>query len=155
MSKQIHIRLEDNVFDELTSYADESGQSVQNCVSGVLIKMLNQQKPRKKEKASFTFIDLFAGIGGMRIAFDQAGGRCVYSSEWNKYSQQTYLANFGEQPEGDITQVDADSIPDHDILVFRASLSQLPACPKNRALAEQRALRIRHRERCFLMSAAF
>ena len=117
MSKQIHIRLEDNVFDELTSYADESGQSVQNCVSGVLIKMLNQQKPRKKEKASFTFIDLFAGIGGMRIAFDQAGGRCVYSSEWNKYSQQTYLANFGEQPEGDITQVDADSIPDHDILV--------------------------------------
>lgn len=117
MSKQIHIRLEDNVFDELTSYADESGQSVQNCVSGVLIKMLNQQKPRKKAEASFTFIDLFAGIGGMRIAFDQAGGRCVYSSEWNKYSQQTYLANFGEQPEGDITQVDADSIPDHDILV--------------------------------------
>ena len=117
MSKQIHIRLEDNVFDELTSYADESGQSVQNCVSGALIKLLNQQKTRKKAEASFTFIDLFAGIGGMRIAFDQAGGRCVYSSEWNKYSQQTYLANFGEQPEGDITQVDADSIPDHDILV--------------------------------------
>lgn len=157
MSKQIHIRLEDNVFDELTSYADESGQSVQNCVSGVLIKMLNQQKPRKKEKASFTFIDLFAGIGGMRIAFDQAGGRCVYSSEWNKYSQQTYLANFGEQPEGDITQVDADSIPDHDILVagFPCQPFSIAGVSKNRALAEQRALRIRHRERCFLMSAAF
>ena len=53
----------------------------------------------------------------MRIAFEGAGGHCVYSSEWNKYSQQTYRANFGEQPEGDITQVDADSIPDHDILV--------------------------------------
>ena len=77
--------------------------------------------------ASFTFIDLFAGIGGMRIAFDHAGGHCVYSSEWNKYSQQTYLANFGEQPEGDITQVDANSIPDHDILVagFPVSLSPL------------------------------
>ena len=79
--------------------------------------MLSQQKSQKKVDASFTFIDLFAGIGGMRIAFDHAGGHCVYSSEWNNYSQQTYLANFGEQPEGDITQVDANSIPDHDILV--------------------------------------
>lgn len=117
MFKQLHIRLEDNVFDELSDYANENGQSVQNCVSGVLIRMLSQQKSQKKVDASFTFIDLFAGIGGMRIAFDHAGGHCVYSSEWNKYSQQTYLANFGEQPEGDITQVDANSIPDHDILV--------------------------------------
>ena len=53
----------------------------------------------------------------MRIAFDRAGGQCVYSSEWNKYSQQTYFANFGEQPEGDITKVNAADIPDHDILV--------------------------------------
>ena len=117
MFKQLHIRLEDNVFDEVSDYANENGQSVQNCVSGVLIRMLSQQKSQKKVDASFTFIDLFAGIGGMRIAFDHAGGHCVYSSEWNKYSQQTYLANFGEQPEGDITQVDANSIPDHDILV--------------------------------------
>ena len=65
----------------------------------------------------FTFIDLFAGIGGMRLAFQSANGTCVYSSEWNKFSQQTYAANFGETPEGDITKVDADSIPDHDILV--------------------------------------
>lgn len=63
------------------------------------------------------FIDLFAGIGGMRLAFEEAGGHCVYSNEWNKYSQQTYFANFGEQPDGDITQVEANSIPDHDILV--------------------------------------
>ena len=157
MSKQIHIRLEDNVFDELTSYADESGQSVQNCVSGVLIKMLNQQKPRKKEKASFTFIDLFAGIGGMRIAFDQAGGRCVYSSEWNKYSQQTYLANLESSRKAILprwTQIPF-RIMTFWWLVFRASLSQLPACPKTEPWTEQRALRIRHRERCFLMSAAF
>ena len=53
----------------------------------------------------------------MRIAFERTGGHCVYSSEWNKYSQQTYRANFAEQPEGDITQVNAESIPDHDILV--------------------------------------
>lgn len=65
----------------------------------------------------FTFIDLFAGIGGMRLAFEQAGGRCVYSSEWNKYSQITYAANFNETPEGDITKVDAKDIPNHDILI--------------------------------------
>ncbi len=65
----------------------------------------------------FRFIDLFAGIGGMRIAYQNVGGVCVYSSEWNKFSQQTYEANFGEIPAGDITKVDAVTIPDHDILV--------------------------------------
>ena len=147
MSKQLHIRLEDNVFDELSDYANENGQSVQNCVSGVLIRMLSQQKSQKKVDASFTFIDLFAGIGGMRIAFDHAGGHCVYSSEWNKYSQQTYLANFGEQPEGDITQVDANSIP--------VSLSPLRVSLKSRALAERPALKIKRREHYFLMCVEF
>ena len=65
----------------------------------------------------FTFIDLFAGIGGLRQAFDSSGGQCVYSSEWNKFSQITYKENFGETPDGDITQVDENTIPDHDILV--------------------------------------
>lgn len=68
-------------------------------------------------KTKFKFIDLFAGIGGMRIAYQNSGGECVYSSEWNKFSQQTYEANFGDVPDGDITKVDADTIPDHDILV--------------------------------------
>jgi DNA (cytosine-5)-methyltransferase 1 len=68
-------------------------------------------------KKEFTFIDLFAGIGGMRIAFDKAGGRCVFSSEWNKFSQQTYETNFGDIPDGDITKIKAKDIPNHDILV--------------------------------------
>ena len=68
-------------------------------------------------KKEFTFIDLFAGIGGMRIAFDKAGGRCVFSSEWNKFSQQTYETNFGDIPDGDITKIDAKDIPNHDILI--------------------------------------
>ena len=68
-------------------------------------------------KKEFTFIDLFAGIGGMRIAFDKAGGRCVFSSEWNKFSQQTYKTNFGDIPDGDITKIKAKDIPNHDILV--------------------------------------
>ena len=53
----------------------------------------------------------------MRLAFESVGGRCVYSSEWNKFSQQTYETNFGDVPEGDITQIAAKSIPDHDVLV--------------------------------------
>ena len=65
---------------------------------------------------NFSFIDLFAGIGGIRIAMERAGGKCVFSSEWNKFSQQTYQANFGEIPEGDITKIDASDIPDHDVL---------------------------------------
>lgn len=66
----------------------------------------------------FTFIDLFAGIGGMRLAFERAGGKCVYTSEYDKYAVQTYLANFpGSEVHGDITQIDPTSIPDHDVLV--------------------------------------
>ncbi len=68
-------------------------------------------------KRQLTFIDLFAGIGGTRIAFEKAGCKCVFSSEWNKFAQQTYEANFGEKPKGDITQIPSSEIPDHDILV--------------------------------------
>ena len=67
-------------------------------------------------KNNFTFIDLFAGIGGFRLAAQKNGGRCVFSSEWDKFAQQTYEMNFGEMPFGDITQIKATQIPDHDIL---------------------------------------
>jgi len=62
------------------------------------------------------FIDLFAGMGGFRIALERNESECVYSSEWDKYAQITYKNNFGELPEGDITKVDISKIPDHDIL---------------------------------------
>jgi DNA (cytosine-5)-methyltransferase 1 len=65
----------------------------------------------------FTFIDLFAGIGGFRIAFHRQNGKCVFSSEWNKFAQKTYEANFGEVPFGDITKIEIENIPDHDILL--------------------------------------
>lgn len=119
MAKQIHIRLEDNVFEALSKYSKELGLSVQDCVSGSIIHTLSRKNRASASEASFTFIDLFAGIGGMRIAFEETGGRCVYSNEWNKYSQQTYFANFGELPDGDITKVDERDIPNHDILVAR------------------------------------
>lgn len=71
--------------------------------------------PPKNPK--FEFIDLFAGIGGFRLAFQNLGGKCVFSSEWDKFSQKTYEANFGEVPFGDITQIDEKNIPNHDILL--------------------------------------
>ena len=65
----------------------------------------------------FKFIDLFAGIGGMRLAFESVGAKCVFSSEWDKYAQLTYQANFGEVPNGDITKIRATDIPKFDILL--------------------------------------
>ncbi|WP_327754379.1 DNA (cytosine-5-)-methyltransferase (plasmid) [Sphingobium sp. SJ10-10] len=67
----------------------------------------------------FNFIDLFAGIGGIRKGFDAIGGHCVFTSEWNKYAQQTYAANFRDNhpPYGDITTIPTDEIPDHDVLL--------------------------------------
>lgn len=66
---------------------------------------------------AFRFIDLFAGIGGLRLGFESVGGRCVFSSEWDADAQTTYEANFGHKPHGDITQIDPASIPDHDVLL--------------------------------------
>jgi len=65
----------------------------------------------------FTFIDLFAGIGGFRIVFQEQNGKCVFSSEWDLNAQKTYEANFGELPFGDITKINETNIPDHDILL--------------------------------------
>ena len=69
------------------------------------------------EDPQYIFIDLFAGIGGMRIAHQNAGGKCVFSSEWDKFARKTYEANFGEVPFGDITKINEKFIPDHDVLV--------------------------------------
>lgn len=65
----------------------------------------------------FRFIDLFAGIGGIRLGFESVGGRCVFSSEFDEDACKTYEANFGEHPSGDITKIDAKDIPDFDILL--------------------------------------
>lgn len=65
----------------------------------------------------FKFIDLFAGIGGIRLAYQNLGGRCVFTSEWNEQAKRTYEANFGEVPFGDITKISETEIPDHDLLL--------------------------------------
>ena len=67
--------------------------------------------------AKFTFIDLFAGIGGIRLGFEAQGGQCVFSSEWDSAAQETYAANFGEPPWGDLTLLPVETIPGHDFLL--------------------------------------
>lgn len=71
---------------------------------------------KNKYLTGMTFIDLFAGLGGFRLALESLGGKCVYSNEWDKYAQEIYNENYGDIPEGDITQVDESTIPEHDIL---------------------------------------
>lgn len=72
-----------------------------------------------RPRAAFKFIDLFAGVGGIRLPFQELGGKCVFTSEWDKHSQITYAANFGEVPakDGDITKFTASEIPGHDVLL--------------------------------------
>jgi len=66
---------------------------------------------------TFRFIDLFAGLGGIRIPFEEYGGVCVFSSEWDKFAQISYEANHGERPNGDITQISPSEIPNFDLLL--------------------------------------
>lgn len=76
------------------------------------------RRASRGDRHDFRFIDLFAGIGGMRLGFESAGGRCVFTSEWDPNAQKTYMANFGpERPHGDITKIAVEDIPEHDVLV--------------------------------------
>lgn len=88
-------------------------------MNGVLAQMntLSLFDKIHKKESDFTFIDLFAGIGGIRIGFEDLGGECVFSSEWDKYCKVTYQTNFSEIPYGDITQIKPAEIPPFDIIL--------------------------------------
>lgn len=89
-----------------------------NAGDTVLVTRLGKSEYRISPVFSdIRFVDLFAGIGGMRLGFEAAGARCVFSVEWDKHCKKTYEANFGDIPAGDIRTIDADNIPDHEILV--------------------------------------
>lgn len=90
----------------------------------------------KNKRPSFSFIELFAGIGGFRLAFQGVGGKCVFASEWDGYAVKTYEANFHETPKGDITQIPLEDIPEHDILTagFPCQPFSIAGVTKNNAL---------------------
>ncbi len=85
---------------------------------------------------SYTFIELFAGIGGFRLALNKLGGKCVFASEWDKFAARVYHANFDEKPRGDITEIDPRSINDHDLLTagFPCQPFSIAGVTKNNAL---------------------
>lgn len=108
-------------FSRRTVYRWESGAALPRLAATRLLKSM-ARKGRNvpaNDAGSFRFIDLFAGIGGLRRGFEDLGGRCVFTSEWDKYSKQTYLANFSceHDIEGDITKVPVGQIPAHDLLL--------------------------------------
>ena len=117
MSKQIHCTFDDHVYKEMMRVAESMNLSDQAFINNAVVSYINKNIIKVKRNSTFKFIDLFAGIGGMRIAYERAGGECVFSSEWDKKCQETYLKNFGELPYGDITKIEASDIPDHDVLV--------------------------------------
>lgn len=95
----------------------EKGETPLNGVRFLALKSIVHED--HSSSGSFNFVDLFAGIGGMRLGFENAGGQCVFTSEWDKQCQKTYGANFNDHEPiaGDITKLKEDSIPDHDVLV--------------------------------------
>jgi DNA (cytosine-5)-methyltransferase 1 len=97
----------------------ENGEHFPSGAKLAEIRNLPSSAPFKNssKKHIFTFIDLFAGIGGIRLAFQKNGGKCVFTSEWDKFAQKTYAANFGEVPFGDITNIATNEIAEHDLLL--------------------------------------
>jgi DNA (cytosine-5)-methyltransferase 1 len=108
---------------------------------------------RPSTRPPFTFVDLFAGIGGMRMGFESAGGRCVFTSEWDRHCQKTYLANFKtEHPvAGDITEIPASAVPPHDVL-----LAGFPCQPFSVAgVSKKNSLGVEHGFKCMTQGTLF
>lgn len=100
----------------------ESGESEPRAsVLALMTEFANKHNENQADLKKFKFIDLFAGIGGFRKPFSAVGGQCVFTSEWNKFSQQTYLANFPQSSQhqmcGDITRIHESEVPEHDLLL--------------------------------------
>lgn len=119
----------------------------------LLQRIIDERRARSRHVSAFRFIDLFAGIGGLRSGFEPLGGECVFTSEWDRYSQLTYKANYGctHDVAGDITKIPADAIPEHDLL-----LAGFPCQPFSLAgVSKKNALGRAHGFRCEAQGTLF
>ena len=135
-------------------YRYERGESrPRKAVIHFLQQMIRTSRKPTTASPAFTFIDLFAGIGGLRRGFEPLGGRCVFTSEWDEYARETYLANFAcDHPvHGDITKIEAADIPSHDVL-----LAGFPCQPFSIAgVTKKNALNRPHGFRCETQGTLF
>ncbi|MDE0421613.1 MAG: DNA (cytosine-5-)-methyltransferase [Gammaproteobacteria bacterium] len=126
-----------------TIYRWENGESLPRKAALEYLTTVVGEKERPANR--FTFIDLFAGIGGMRRGFDTVGGRCVFSSEWDRFCQETYRANFDCEHDiaGDITAIPAADIPEHDVLLagFPCQPFSIAGVSKKNALGREHGFR--------------
>lgn len=135
-----------------TVYRFETGETE---APAEVLQRLQVRENEPARAAAFRFIDLFAGIGGLRRGFDAIGGACVFTSEWDRHSQATYRANFHDGPDhvfaGDITKVEGGEIPDHDVL-----LAGFPCQPFSIAgVSKKNALGRAHGFRCEAQGTLF
>ena len=140
-------------FSSRTLYRWERGDTKPRAAAINLLSKLVEQKSPRIEDTRFKFIDLFAGIGGLRKGFESIGGECVFTSEWNKFCLQTYKANFKSDHEivGDITAVSAREIPEHDLL-----LAGFPCQPFSIAgVSKKNSLNVPHGFRCETQGTLF
>ena len=147
---QIHIKLKEKTHKSLKKKADKLNYSLQEFVEKALETIDSQENfqpiitvdngiRRNGKPPLFTFIDLFAGIGGIRTALEENDGKCLFSSEWDKWCQKTYRENFGYLPEGDITKIAPEDIPSHDLLAagFPCQPFSLAGVSKKKSLGRQ------------------
>jgi len=144
---------ENNEQANVTHYLHNLGSGVTSYFKEPAVEYLTKFNYLRQEKLNFKwdipfpapknpkfkFIDLFAGIGGIRLAYQKVGGKCVFSSEYNKFAKVTYEANFGEVPFGDITKIDEKSIPFHDVLLagFPCQPFSIAGVSKKKSLGKQ------------------
>jgi DNA (cytosine-5)-methyltransferase 1 len=114
--KQIHIKLDEALHIDLRVKCAQQDTTIQEYITELLLKTL-KSNDLSINAPKFKFIDLFAGIGGIRIPFDELGGKCILGSEIDKYAKTTYNSYFDDMPEGDITNIKPCEINDFDVLV--------------------------------------
>lgn len=141
-------------FSVSTLYRWERGQTQpRKAALAVLEEIIRRSQPQEAPDEKFRFVDLFAGIGGLRRGFEPLGGRCVFTCEWDRYAQATYKANYNCDHElaGDITKIPAASIPEHDVL-----LAGFPCQPFSIAgVSKKNALRMPHGFLCETQGTLF
>lgn len=146
-------KLESQQIDNAFDYGDQPSRGCGLSISDLQLNLYRLSADvDAKPSGEFTFVDIFAGIGGMRKGFEAAGGTCVFTCEWDKYSQQTYRENFGEEEiGGDIRKLPLDAIPNHDVL-----LAGFPCQPFSIAgVSKKNALRVPHGFACEAQGTLF